>query len=252
MLDKVDLITKEQAVSIIMKYHYSKVLPRINKFFVGGWKGDELVAVCTLGYGVRPLHTLKRAFPTLEVKDYLEIGKLCISDEMPRNTESYFISKVVSIIKQIAPEVKLLYSWSDGIIGKPGYVYQSSNFYYGGYIWTEMYLSPEGVRVHPRSMQGLSNGEKNGGKFKSRAFDVTKAMGFEKYFGLQFRYVYPLCHKKEWAMIKQASPFEWEQKNYPKDKDCIWKHQISKGLHVPCEKPPFTSTQYLKKEWTNE
>ena len=171
-------VTKEEALSVINKFHYSKVIPRINKFFVGGYSEEnELVAICTLGLGVRPLHTIKKIFPTVETDEYLEIGKLCVDDKMPRNSESTFIAMVVKHIKTNYPKIKLLYSWADGIIGKPGYVYQASNFFYGGFIWTEMYLNPDGVRVHPRTFQGISNGKKKeGAKFASRSFDVAHAM----------------------------------------------------------------------------
>ena len=247
MLDEVRVISMRQAKQVIMKYHYSRVMPRITKVCIGGFKNNCLVAVCTLGYGVRPLHTLKKCFPSLGVKDYLEIGKLCVSDEMPRNTESYFLARVVKMIKATMPWVKILYSWADGIIGKPGYVYQAANFFYGGYIETEMYLSPDGVRVHPRTLQGISDGERVG-KFKSRSYDIATAMGYTKYFGFQFRYVYPLCSKRQWREIAGGSPFKWERGNYPKEADCQWKHQVGRGIIVPCAKPLFRMTRYVKED----
>ena len=249
MIDSVIIIPKEQAVELIKECHYSKVMPRITKLCIGGFENNKLVAVCTLGYGVRPLHTLKKAFPNLEVKDYLELGKLCVSDEMPKNTESNFIARCIKILKKEYPELKLLFSWADAIIGKPGYVYQSSNFFYGGFIWTEMYLTSQGNRIHPRTLQGISTGNKEEGKkFKSRSFDVSTKMGLQKYFGLQFRYVYPLCDKKEWDKIREKSPFNWERKNYPKDNDCKWKRQIARGKREECGKPPFIVTEYIKTE----
>lgn len=248
-VNSVAVISTRAARQVIEKYHYSKVMPRLTRLCIGGFCGDELVAVCTLGYGVRPLHTLKLAFPTCEVADYLEIGKLCVSDAMPRNTESAFIADVAKMVRRFMPQVKLLYSWADGIIGKPGYVYQASNFFYGGFIWTEMYLSPDGVRVHPRTMQGLSDGERaDGARFRTRDFATTRRLGFKKYFGLQFRYVYPLCHKQEWKAIQAASPFTWTRGNYPKDSDLQWQAQVSLGERVACERPPFTRTNYIRED----
>ena len=153
MLDRVEQITIEQAKDIVRKYHYSKVFPRINKYAIGGYLNNELVAVMLLGFGTRPMHTIQKIFPTLDTSLYLELGKLCVSDECPRNTESYFISKCIQLIKREMPHLKVLFSWADGIVGKVGYVYQGSNFAYGGSIVTEMYLDPNGNRVHPRSMQ---------------------------------------------------------------------------------------------------
>ena len=248
MIDEVRPISKDSAVELINRFHYSKVLPRINKHFIGGFCKGELVAVCTLGYGVRPLHTIKKIFPTLDVKDYFEIGKLCVDDKMERNTESNFISQVIAYIKTNIPNVKLLYSWSDGIIGKPGYVYQASNFFYGGFILTEMYLNDEGFRIHPRSVQGLST-VKSTGKFNSRSFETTQAMGLKKYFGYQFRYCYPLCNKREWHKLLPQSTVSWERKGFPKDADCKWFMQTSKGKREECPKPSFILTKYMKETY---
>ena len=176
----------------------------------------------------------------LETKDYLEIGKLCLSDDMPKNSESFFIAKCVQKVKQGYPNIRLLYSWADGIIGKPGYVYQASNFYYGGFIWTEMYLDKDGNRIHPRTMQGISNGPRVG-KMKSRSYDVTQSLGYTKYFGKQFRYVYPLCKKSEWIEIQNSSPMIWVRGDYPKKVDCFYKIQTIKGHHEFCELPYINS-----------
>ena len=244
MLDEVCFVTYDMAKALVQNYHYSQVLPRLTKECVGGFIGNKLVAVATLGYGVRPLHTIRKIFPTLGVKDYLELGKLCLSDYCKRNTESYFISQMIKKLKEKRPELKLLFSWADGILGKPGYVYQASNFLYGGFIWTEMYLDKDNVRVHPRTLQGISD-RKGKGRLGSRSYETTTEMGLKKYFGLQFRYVYPLCHKKEWKRLLETSPCEWTTK-YPKDSDCKWKVQTAKGERMECDKPESVATEYTK------
>lgn len=249
MIENVKFIRKQEAVQLIEKYHYSKVLPKINKHFIGGFYENELVAVCTLGYGVRPKHTIKKIFPTLDVKDYFEIGKLCVADEMPKNTESNFISKCIKLTKDNF-DIKLIFSWADGIVGKPGFVYQCSNFFYGGFIWTEMYLDSEGIRVHPRTFQGISKGEKVG-KFRSRSYEVTKKQGLVKYFGKQFRYVYPVCNKRDWKNLLKISPYKWERCNYPKDNDCEWMVQKDKNKREFCGKPDFKMTKYIKNKKEN-
>jgi len=238
-------ISKFAAVTFVQKYHYSKVLPRINKVFLGGFDNNKLVAVMICGYGTRPLHTIRVMFPTLGTKDYIELGKLCVADEMPRNTESMFISRCIKYLKSHYPQYKLIFSWADGIIGKSGFVYQGSNFYYGGYIITEMYIDSQGNRVHPRSFQGISTTESTG-RFNSRAYEVTTKAGYTKYFGYQFRYLYPLCGKKEWKMLLQTTSFNWQRGNYPKDKDCKWWKQIEKGRRIECEMPKLQGTQYKK------
>lgn len=133
-------VPKRDALSMIQKYHYSNTLPKLNKHFVGFYLKDKLVGIVTLGWGTRPLHTIKRIFPSLETKDYYEIGRMCMTEEMPKNSESQMISKLIKWIKKYEPQIKVLFTWADGIMGKPGYVYQSCSFLYCGFSLTDIYI----------------------------------------------------------------------------------------------------------------
>ncbi len=244
MLDRVTFAGKSMVRNLVVQCHYSKVMPRITKVCIGGWHGQRLVAGMTLGYGTRPRHTIEGMFPSVGVVQYLEIGKLCVRDELPRNTESYFIARAVELLKKEMKGIILLFSWADGILGKPGYVYQASNFFYGGFITTEVYLTSEGIRVHPRTVQGITArpGELRG----RRDYETTRALGLTKYFGKQFRYVYPLCGKREWRRLVEESPMEWRRCGYPKDIDCTWEVQVGIGKRETCGTPPFVSGDYVK------
>ena len=230
-------------------------MPRITKVCYGGFWLDavgqkHLGAVATLGWGTRPLHTIKKLFPSLDTSDYYELGKLCLSDSLPRNSESWFLSRVIMLVRRDHPTLKLLFSWADGILGKPGYVYQASNFYYGGYIWTEMYLDKNGNRTHVRAIQGHPDLPQSSGHFKTRSFEAVEKLGFKKYFGLQFRYVYPFVTESEWWTLVAESPFEWSRGNYPKTRDCRWQRQASKGVREACERPVVSGTKYG--EWRRQ
>lgn len=246
-IDRVEPIDFERAREFVRQHHYSEVMPRITRVVLGGFVGERLVAIATFGFGTRPLHTIRKLFPSLGTDSYLELGKLCVIDEMPKNTESFFIARAVRHLKQHYPKVELLFSWADGIIGKPGYVYQASNFFYGGYIWSEMYLSPEGIRVHVRSIQGHPDLPKSAGKFKTRSYAEVSKLGFTKYFGLQFRYIYPLCSERRWRHIQAESTVQWRRGGYPKATDCKWKRQTGKGSREACECPPNIRTKYTVK-----
>ena len=126
-------ISEATALQMLLKYHYSNSLPRINKHFLGFYKDDLLVGVITLGYGTRPLHTIQRIFPSLTTKDYYEIGRMCMTEEMQRNSESMMISDLCKWLRHYEPQIKVLFTWADGMLGKVGYVYQASGFIYAGY-----------------------------------------------------------------------------------------------------------------------
>ena len=145
-------------------------------------------------------YTIKRIFPSLGVEDYLELNRLCVLDEMPRNTESRFIGMMTEHIRGHFPGVKLLYSWADGLRGKPGYVYQASNWLYGGHIWSEFYMTGEGEVVHPRLLIT---------RYGTRKKSATLALGLSKVRGYQFRYLRFLCSHKERKRLLRESPFNW-------------------------------------------
>ena len=148
-------ISRFDASELIQSLHYSKIMPKLTKHFLGCFLENELVGVLTLGWGTQPRQTINKLFPGLETKDYYEIGKMCRNEEMQRHAESQMISRGIKGLKLHYPQKKFLYSWADGIMGKPGYVYQAANFLYGGFIWTQIYISDKGEKIHPRSSRRL-------------------------------------------------------------------------------------------------
>lgn len=205
-------ITLEEHMKLVNKWHYSKVKPRLTKLCLGGFNSqEELVISVSLGWGVRPIHTIKKLFPSLETKDYYEIGKLCANDSAPKNTESMFLGLMLRWLKRNRPHLKVIFTWADGIWGKPGYIYQASNFLYGGFIWTDRYINEKGLLVHPRQLLGA----RNDGKKNRPSPAEQKRNNWKHIWGKQFRYVYFLSDKPI------QSNFHWD-KNYPKNKDIEW------------------------------
>lgn len=232
-------IDKNLAIDFVQERHYSKVMPKLTKHWLGCFLKDELVGVVTLGWGTQPLQTIKKLFPNLKSEDYYEIGKMCMDDSMPRNSESQMLSQIVRWMKKNLPEKKFLYTWADGIVGKVGYVYQASNFYYGQFIWTDIYISPTGEKIHPRSSKSLL---KENANFlgKEKLFwmtpDFMKLKGIRRIRGKQFRYIFPLNSKSK-EMLRRESTVIWN-KMYPKELDLQWKEQLNKGEYILLEGKP--------------
>jgi hypothetical protein len=107
------------------------------------------------------------------------------------------------------PSVKLLFSWADGMRGKPGFVYQADNWLYGGYIVSEFYRDATGEVVHPRLLIS---------RFGHRDRAFANELGLVKYRGPQFRYIRFLCGHRERKRLLRESPFQWNLP-YPKAKD---------------------------------
>ena len=71
-------IDKQFATHFIQKFHYSQIMPRLTKYYLGIYNGNVLCGVVSLGWGTQPLQTIKKLFPNgnYVTNDYLEIGKM--------------------------------------------------------------------------------------------------------------------------------------------------------------------------------
>lgn len=242
-------IDKKSAEEFIKKFHYSATMPRINKLFIGGYIGEDLIGVMTCGWGTQPKATIKKLFPSLDTKDYWEIGKFCMDDIMPKNSESNFLSKCIKHLKKYHKQIKVLYTWSDGMLGKPGYIYQSSNFLYGGFIWTDSFFTEQGERIHPRSCRELleENAKIIGRKklcWMTAEFERLKKI--DRFKGNQLRYCYFLCSRGEKKKLIKESGFNWST-NYPLKEDLKWKKRNTEltGWEF-CEPPRYIQTLNAK------
>lgn len=241
-------ISKKECGEFVQKYHYSPVFPRITKVWLGCFVKEELVGAITLGWGTQPKQTIKKMFPEMETNDYLEIGKMCMSEKMQKNSESQMLKSLVKWVKKNRPNVSMLYTMADGIMGKVGYVYQASNFLYGGLYWTDVYITKDGEKVHPRSMKKiLAENAKFVGKEKLywATPDYMETIGMKRIRGLMFRYMYPLTRQARKKMIAN----EWTNKNYPKEGDILWKQQTKYRKYEFIPQPKFT---YFKSSVNNK
>lgn len=235
-------LSRKVATEFVQKYHYSPVMPKLTRHFLGFFVENKLVGVLTLGWGTQPRQTINKMFPGLESEHYYEIGKMCMDEDMPRNSESQMISATVKWMKKNTPEKLFLYTMADGIMGKCGYVYQASNFYFGEKYLTDVYLMENGEKLHPRSTKELlkENAEFVG---KDKLFwmtpDFMKHKGIKKIKGYMFRYIYPL-NKKAKRVMKNDSTLTWNF-DYPKDGDLEWFDVTGgRGEKTKIAQPAFT------------
>lgn len=216
-------IPKNTAFEFVKRFHYSKCFPRLTKICIGGFVGSELKGVMTLGWGTQPKATIKRIFPSLETKDYFELGKLALDDAMPRNSESEFISGCFDYLKKKHKSIKVVFTWADGMLGKPGYVYQASNFIYAGFVWTDRYQLKDGRIIHPRSARSLL--DENAKEFGKKVFwlkkDFMATRSIKKIKGKQFRYVYFLVGKTERKKLVSTAKTNLNL-TFPKHSDLAW------------------------------
>lgn len=235
-------IHKNIAVPFIQKYHYSKILPRLTKKYIGYYENDELVGIVTLGWGTQPLQTIKKIFYKHDyiTTDYYEIGKMCFR---PDKNGSNFGSKAISLLVQWLKDntdIKFLYTMADGIMGKCGFVYQASNFKYIGSFKTDVYMDKNtGEKIHPRSAKQLliqnaifSN--------KETVFwlthDFCEYKGIERIRGLMFRYMYPIDKRSRRVLNSYK---EYRDLKNPKEEDLYFERRVESGVYEEIPQPNF-------------
>ena len=236
-------IHKVTATEFVAERHYSAVMPKLTKHFLGCYENNELVGVITFGWGTRPMHTIQALFPELNTKDYYEIGKMCMDDKMPRNSESQMLSLSFRWLKENT-DIKYLFTWADGLVGKPGYVYQAANFLYGGFSITDTYVTEKGEKVHPRTIQGILPNEE-GLKYGHRPnFEQLKELKLSRVKGKQFRYIYPMS-KKDRKYLKKST-VTWNL-DHPKHSDLEWKIKLpGETEYVKTQIMPFDLSKEME------
>lgn len=222
----------KEAKRFCVRWHYSNIFPPHCMLTLGYFDSVGLAGVALWGWGVRPRHTIQKLFPSLTTADYWELNRLCLRDDCPRNSESEFLARCVDWIREHQPERKVLISWADGVRGKPGYVYQASNWLYGGGITTEIYVTATGEPVHPRLLIS---------RFGTRSAKKTAELGLSKIWGSQFIYIRFLCGHRERKRLLKESPSQW-CRSYPKKADLIWKIQAGEVSRETRDCPTIESS----------
>lgn len=208
----IEIIGIKEAKRFCVDWHYSNIFPPHCMVALGYRDAKGLAGVALWGWGVRPMHTIKKLFPSLATPDYWELNRLCLRDDCVRNSESWFLARCAEWMATNQPKIKVLLSWADGVRGKPGYVYQAAGWLYGGSITTEIYTTESGEPVHPRMLTT---------RYGTRNKALCAQLGLKKIWGEQFIYSRMLCGHKERKALLRESSVKWTQ-DYPKRENLRW------------------------------
>jgi hypothetical protein len=118
----------------------------------GEWGMPELVGVCVY---TRPAGAAaaQKYYPE-EPDKCLELRRLCLIDETPKNAESYFVSRTIKWLKRNT-EWKFIVSYADPEQGHEGVIYRAANFKYEGVTGEGSQLMVDGEKFHIRTLTML-------------------------------------------------------------------------------------------------
>lgn len=119
-----DALHPELAANIVQKMHYLHRRPSVSHAF-GLWDNYEIVGACT--FGTPPSRHLQLSACPSKPEAVIELNRLWVDDRMPRNTESWFVSRCLKALP-----AHIVVSYADTAHGHAGYIYRASNFRYAG------------------------------------------------------------------------------------------------------------------------
>jgi len=149
------LINKNIAKSLIIKNHYSHKWSSC-RYAIGLFDGLNLIGVAIYGFPVGR-QTVKSITFSLENNEVLELTRLWLIDEAPKNSESYFLGKTFQWLRKNT-NIKVLISYSDPMQDHLGVIYQATNWLYQGNntMLIKGYLHKiNGQIMHPRTVVAL-------------------------------------------------------------------------------------------------
>lgn len=140
-------ISKPVAREFVSDWHYSGTCPVIT-YALGLYLDNELYGVLVFA---RPNgRGSKQAYGNV-----LEISRLVLLDEAPRNSESWFIARALKWLKSKDAYVGAL-AYADPYYGHDGMIYRASNFRYSGRTHNSCPVIWKGKLYHRRIMNGTS------------------------------------------------------------------------------------------------
>lgn len=129
MKDKyyIEEIDYQTAMKIVIENHYlHRKCPCSHAFGLFDISTKEIKGVITFGVPCSST-LLKGICGAEEMHNVYELNRLWVSDDVPRNGESYLIGNAIKMLDK-----QIIVSFADTSKGHIGYVYQATNFIYCG------------------------------------------------------------------------------------------------------------------------
>lgn len=203
----IKLIPTSIAKDIIIKNHYSKRWPNRNTINYGVFYQGRLLGACTFGNANSPamIHLVEGT----EQHEYLELTRLWLSDELPKNSESRVVSYCLRHIKKHCPEIKWIVSFADENEEHKGTIYQATNWTYTGIGGTNPeWINPEtGKKYNNRTLSD----------YKVSTEDLEE-LGMQKHAAKgKHRYIYWLQPSQKQYLTKEILPYPKSQSSAQTD-----------------------------------
>lgn len=139
--------------TFLSKWHYADYHNVQNKHTFGLFRDGvflpELVGVCVYTRPAGP-SAAQKYYPQ-DPDKCLELRRLCLIDDTPKNAESFFVSRTLKWLRKNT-DWKFVVSYADPEQGHEGTIYKAANFKYEGVTAPGQSLLVDGEPFHIRTL----------------------------------------------------------------------------------------------------
>lgn len=167
----------------VEKHHYKKSARSMKQRFVFGLYYEELlvgVAIYGESCGAKVAETYGCS------KTVLELRRFCLIPEAPKNSESFFLSKTLKLMK--SSHIKKVVSFADANMGHEGIIYKAANWEYLG---VEKYRQ-QVLKIGRKIVSMREVYQKKNGKYNPAAlrYQALKAAGKARAVMMKAKHIY--------------------------------------------------------------
>lgn len=123
---RVEPCARNEIKEFIETWHYSKSINGIKSTHCFKLVDTQNNILGGAIFGEFAMHNQWKRF-SANPNDVIELRRLCCIDDTPKNTESFFISKMLLWLKKNS-QIKTVVSYADAEYGHSGTIYKASNF----------------------------------------------------------------------------------------------------------------------------
>ena len=144
---KLDFCSHEAAKHAIMRWHYSRQLPKSKLVKIGVWEDDKFRGAIIYGLGAN--RHIARPFG-LKSTEVAELVRVALAPGRAHPT-SQCVAISLKLLRRQSPGLKLVVSYADSGQGHAGTIYQATNWIFLGGS-EQSYIKVLGKVEHPRSL----------------------------------------------------------------------------------------------------
>lgn len=126
----VKLVERQAVRDFIEKHHYSHNINGLMSSYCFGMYDQEDEMVGAMIYGKLGMANAWKKYGS-SIDEVMELRRLVLVDDTPKNSESYFIGRTLRWLKANT-EVKTIVSYADPNYGHSGVIYRATNFEHVG------------------------------------------------------------------------------------------------------------------------